>query len=81
MKITLRDFMKIAKAQSRIEVYDFDDMDYISRDFQKEPDRHEAYGDCVVVSVEALIRGDDSGGAQSVLLVKVQKPDDFWKKD
>ena len=81
MELTLREFMKLAGEQRHIELYDFDDTDYISRDLRRDCVKQETYGGCTVVGVRTLIRGDRSGGAQSVLHVEVQKPEDFFEED
>ena len=79
--VKLREFMELAENQRYIELYDFDDVDYISRDLRRDSSKQETYGDCTVVEVTTLIRGDRNGGAQSVLHVEVQKPEDFFEED
>ena len=74
----LREFMELAEAQDNIEIYDFEALDYISKDFKSESEsQRDVYGDYVVKGVKTLIRGDAHGGAQSVLRVEVRIPDSY----
>lgn len=76
--MTLREFMKLAEAQGNIEIYDFEALDYISKDFKSESEsQRDVYGDYIVKGVKTLIRGDAHGGAQSVLRVEVRIPDSY----
>ena len=73
MKITVSELAKLTEGHVRIEVYDYNDMDFHSRDLHRDDTAQTNYGYYNVVAMRTLIEADEYGGARAVLRFCVQE--------